>query len=234
MSAVLGFVTGLTLEADVIEKSVAKLLRAGQTLRPHHTLCLGMGPENAQQAGQRLSARGAQILVSFGCAGALVPNLEAGTLLLPTQLVHPTNPTIPVDTEQHAAWARSLTNHNIPFITAPLAGAGDVVASSKDKINLASLTKAHGVDMESYALAHWARQQGLGFLAARVIIDPLGQNLPEPLLHAVGWDGTLNMPLYWQTLAKHPELRPEAARLRAQSRRCLARLRQATQALLSL
>jgi adenosylhomocysteine nucleosidase len=233
MRDTLGFVTGLALEAAIVEKTAAKLRRKGLSVRPYHVLCLGMGPENAHRAAQELQALGAQTLVSFGCAGALAAGLEAGLLLLPTQLVHPEKASLGIDVHRHSALANSMSEQHIPFMTMALAGSADVVATPRDKRRLALQTGACAVDMESYTIAEYAVHSGLAFLAARVLIDPLDQHLPAPLLQAVGWDGRLDMALFWHTLVLHPELRAEAAQLRAQSRRCIARLRQAASALLS-
>src|ERR1700744_2876811 len=67
----IGFVTGLTAEAKLLEKT-GFLVAAG-----------GGWPEGAHRAAERLIGQGAEALVSFGLAGGLEPDARPGTLLVP-------------------------------------------------------------------------------------------------------------------------------------------------------
>ena len=65
-----GVVTGLAVEARLIEKAFVREPRAAPAL-----ICAGPGPERARAAAARLAAAGADTLVSFGLCGGLDPAL---------------------------------------------------------------------------------------------------------------------------------------------------------------
>jgi adenosylhomocysteine nucleosidase len=216
----IGLVTGLTIEADVIAKVAARL----GVPRTHQVRCDGMGPERASAAARALAGQGATLLVSFGCCGGLVPAARPGDLVLATAAVQDCGPRWPTQTLERLS---GLTAHR-----APIAATAHVVATPEDKAALAARTGAIAVDMESSAIAQAAQTAGLPFIVLRVVIDPVEQGLPPELLGAVSWDGGIDMAQHAQTLRMHPHLKPEARRLRAASRRCLASLRAAATALL--
>lgn len=149
----------------------------------------GMGAQAAQTAAEGLHRHGATALVSFGVAGALDPHLKPGDLVLP-ELIY-TGKELPVS----IAWRIRLQN----LLPADITVVGGILASSsvpltceKEKLDLAQVTGACAVDMESGAIAEVAAAAGIPFIAVRAIIDPVQFSPPAALLGAVYPDGGVN------------------------------------------
>ena len=127
----IGFVTGLTAEAKLLEKT-GFLVAAG-----------GGWPEGASHAALRLIGQGAEALVSFGLAGGLAPDALPGALLVPAAVVegeerYPCDP----------ALMTFLGGSNGAKI---LAGV-DIAATVAQKAALYGATRIGAVDLESAPL----------------------------------------------------------------------------------
>jgi len=181
--------------------------------------CAGMGPVNATAAAELLIAKGASQLLSWGCAAALDPSLQAGDLTLADRLLDANNEEIAVN----ADWL----DHCLPVLTGALADnrgqavlhigllteSTTIVTSGKAKKQLYSFTGALALDMESNAVAKVAQQHGLPFLAIRAIADPAGMGLPEAVVYATNADGEVSIGKLLQYLALHPAQLPDLIRL---------------------
>lgn len=135
----------------------------------------GIGHQRATAAAEALIADGATALASFGTAGALVPALGSGSLLLPAQ-VSDESRTFAADPDWRArlqrvlgreAEARALLSRKQPL------------CSPRDKAATAQRSGAVAVDMESAAVAAVAAAHGLPFLAVRVVVDELEHAVPQ-------------------------------------------------------
>ena len=120
----------------------------------------GVGAERAYRAGRRLLEAGATALVSWGTAGALVPELGPGALLLPRKVIGCDGTDFPVDSDWHQRVSERLPRE-LAVHMAPLADAAEPLLSAIDKSRLAQRSGADAADMESAALAALAREAGV-------------------------------------------------------------------------
>ena len=151
----------------------------------------GIGAENAKKASQLLHRQGATMLVSWGCAGALDPELSAGDLILPKQVCDGNN--IAIETSQ--GWNKQLQSLLSAVTTINgglLIQAPNMITSILQKQSLFNTTSAIAVDMESYSIAHYARENDLPFIACRAIADSAQTALPQPVIDAMDEQGRIN------------------------------------------
>ncbi len=146
------------------------------------TLLTGVGEAAARRAAQVVTAsRKTSLLVSWGTAGGLAPDLKPGTLVICTRIVD-------------AASGRRFDTppelvERLMKILAPLRAVRGVGLSVADAVTTrkakSALHEAHGcavTDMESAAIAICACEAGIPFLALRAVIDPAHSNLPTSAL----------------------------------------------------
>jgi adenosylhomocysteine nucleosidase len=183
MSSAIGFVTGLTAEARLLEKT-GFLVAAG-----------GGWPEGAYRAAERLIGQGAKALVSFGLAGGLAPGAAPGALLVPRAVAegadyYPCDPAL-------IAFLGGSTGDTI------LAGT-DIAATVAEKAALYGATRIGAVDLESGAVARVARAHGLPFAVLRAIADPASRTLPPAALVPLLPSGAIDLPRILRSVLANP------------------------------
>lgn len=203
-----GFVTGVRQEAKLVPPVFP-------------VLCSGANAKAAYAAARQLAQSGCDLLVSFGLAGALDPDLKPGTLLLPQSVIAP-------DGAVYACQPFGLAG----AVTLPLAGSDELVASVKAKAALFAKTKAASVDMESHEVARAAQEANLPFLVLRAVSDAASEALPEFLAAATAPDGSTRLLAILAGIAKSPGRLPSLFRLARASNLAFASLRQALTLLL--
>jgi adenosylhomocysteine nucleosidase len=152
-------------------------------------------PAGAEAAAERLVARGAEALISFGLAGGLKPGLRAGEIVVPAAVLE--------------AGTRHLTDpaisRRLGGLTAELMVAGHlVVADAAIKRRLFESTGAVAVDLESGAVARVAARHRLPFAVLRAICDPADRTLPPAALVALSGDGAIRGLRVLTSLLLHP------------------------------
>src|ERR1700722_7831070 len=180
---VIGFVTGLTAEAALLEKT-GFLVAAG-----------GGWPEGAYSAAERLVGQGAEALISFGLAGGLAPDAAPGALLVPRAVAEGAE-TYPCDPAL-IAFLGGATGETI------LAGT-DIAATVAQKAALYSAARIGAVDLESGAVARAARAHGLPFAVLRAIADPATRTLPPAALVPLKPSGAIDLPRILQSVLANP------------------------------
>ena len=143
----------------------------------------GIGSAAAQSAAHRLIAAGATSLVSWGMAGGLDPDLEAGAVCLPRVVLAADGTRF--DTAR--PWRESLTSTlaaRRKVESGNLFTAAQPVDTVDAKEKLYRKTGASAVDMESSAVAQVAQAHGLPFIAVRVIVDTARDQLPRAVARA--------------------------------------------------
>jgi nucleoside phosphorylase len=125
-------------------------------------------------------------LVSFGIAGGLEPELEAGTVIVSGEVV----------SERHhwaveSLYMRRLSDfaHSIGAIQGPVLGATSVLATRTEKKHAWVATRALAVDLESEIVARTATTLGIPFIVLRTIADTARRDLPPASLIPLGPDG---------------------------------------------
>jgi adenosylhomocysteine nucleosidase len=155
----------------------------------------GIGEARAAAGAARLiDAFAPQILISFGFAGGLVPNLGPGTIVIGTQLMVDGSPerryqTAPALVEEWwaAANAECFPAHRGTIVTVPR-----LVADPLSKAALAQRTGACAVDMESAGIVTVAQRAALPCGTLRAVVDTAEEVLPVASLGLIGQDGRVD------------------------------------------
>ena len=174
----------------------------------------GAGPENAAKAAQLLIEKGAERLISWGCAAALRTYLHPGDLIIPETL-HPE------DHEQFSQltigspWMQQVLVHLSPLkpYTGSLAESSTVVATASAKKILHKQTRAIALDMESIAVAKTAKKNNKDILVIRCIADPVNQDLPQAVCYALSPQGDIVLIKLLWFLLTHPKELPGLIKL---------------------
>lgn len=199
-----------TLTAKKIDKG-----RVGQLNDNILVICSGAGGENARFASELLVTQGANQLISWGCAAALVGSLRPGDLVLANSCVDADQVGFDLNNE---GWLMNVKGClgkclTMPTHTGKLAESKAIVASSHDKAQIGSATGAIALDMESAAIARVAQAHGLPFLSIRAIADPLSMDLPKAVSHALNDQGDVVLGKLLTYLLQHPAELPGLIRL---------------------
>lgn len=189
----IGIIVPLSQELKSITKKPVPLGEAFHLDQRLVLICSGMGQQAAQTAAQDLLNLGAEVLVSWGSATALAPDLKPGTLLLPERVrgkegIYPCDPSL----------QRSLASSLVPV--APfglnqemLYGAADLLYSVEQKKTLYQRAGTIAADMESAYIAAVALRAGMPFLAIRAVADSAKMALPQSIQAASSPDGSFDL-----------------------------------------
>lgn len=174
-----GFVVALAAEARAFGRPVA--LDGPRALACGHWLGVsGMGAERARPMALDLVSRGVQGLVSFGTCAGLAPGLAAGTLVC-ARVVRDEQ-----GTSYEASWPQALRDVLPACVpTDVLLSVSRPVCAVADKARLCARYGAWAADMESAAVARVACENGLPFVALRVVVDPFDASVPERLIEGL-------------------------------------------------
>ena len=143
----------------------------------------GMGRDAAERAARALVDAGVAALMTFGMAGGLDPTLEAGSVVLPCELI----------AADGSRFVASRTwRERVAAAVSPLraVSSGNLLTSARaidtaaDKSAAFHDTGAAAVDMESAAVAAIAFHHKLPFIAVRVIVDTAVDTLPRAVVNA--------------------------------------------------
>ncbi len=190
-------------------------LKSGECINvAHNTLVIlsGAGSAHASMATQKLIKKGAEQLISWGCAGALAPFLKAGDLLIPKSIL--TQDATQLATQQ--SWSKQIIStleSAIQCYDGSLFANDSVITLAEDKMHLYQTSKALAVDMESAALARVAQQAKVPFVVIRSIVDPADLDLPNAISHAMSDNGIVSIPKLVFYLCLHPVELPRLIKL---------------------
>ena len=199
---VAGVVAALDREARVLgaalETRAGIDVLAGGTLRA----VSGMGYAPAGMAARRLVEAGAAALVSWGMAGGLDPQLEAGSICLPREVVAPDGMRFATATAWRDALAASIASYR-PVAAGSLFTSMLALSDASSKAAARLETGALAVDMESSAIAEVAAASHLPFVAVRVIVDTAADEIPRSVIEA-GASGEVRIGRLLTGLARFP------------------------------
>jgi adenosylhomocysteine nucleosidase len=143
----------------------------------------GIGPTAARGAALRLLEAGATSLVSWGLAGGLDPDLEAGAVCVPREVIAADGSRLGTT----RSWRESLSSSLPPgrnLEGGPLLTALSALETTAAKDEARRRTGACAVDMESSAVAQVADDHGVPFIAVRVIVDTARDSIPAAVASA--------------------------------------------------
>lgn len=170
----------------------------------------GIGPRRTQRTLERITDVPFTAVLSVGCAGALIPGLAPGQLILApdvcmwsatgeAELVR-----FPID-HQLLSYARTAAcQAAIPAAEGSLFTSTSILFTPEDKAQQGRATGAVAVEMESGVHAAFAAARGLPFLALRVILDPVGMALPV-MKGLMGPEGNVRAFKAVSYVATHPQ-----------------------------
>lgn len=178
-------------------------------------------PTRARRSIDRMWTEGVRLLLSWGTAGALAPELRPGDLIVPDGVVLPVGRVLPFETERiPGAGGRSEDGVML------MAGATRPVLTAEGKAALRAETGAVAVDMESHLVAHAAEEAAFPAVAIRAIVDTAETEVPEFAFSSIGPDGRPRMGKLLMGLAAAPQRTGSLLRLRRDYRRALDALRE--------
>ncbi len=199
-------ITGLEAEARIAR-------RAGLP-----TVVAGGARETRAASIERVIAKGATGLISFGIAGGLHPKLQPGTVLLP-ETVHTEAGEAFVTDER---WRRRLLAHIPGAASGAIYGAEAVVARVAEKKALFDRTRAVAVDLESAAVARAAAGAGIPFVVLRTVADPAHRSLPKAATFGLTSEGKVAYGVVFGHLVRKPHQVPALLMIALQTRRALS------------
>lgn len=151
----------------------------------------GMGRAAAVSAAGALIDAGATSLVSWGLAGGLDPELQAGTICLPSMVVSRDGASFATDLH----WREILTaaiSQRLIVVSGKLLTSAVALEDVAAKAAAFGETGAVAVDMESAGVAEIAASNDLAFVAVRAIVDTAGDTLPRAVI-AAGTEGPVRL-----------------------------------------
>ncbi len=180
---VAGVVAALDREARTLGPSVQG--NAGFRVLADGTLraVSGMGCAAAGRAARGLIEAGARALISWGMAGGLDPDLQAGAVCIPREVVAPDG----MRFATAAAWRDALTASIAscrPLVSGALLTCTQPIAGVAAKAAARRESGAVAVDMESSAVAEVAAASHVPFMAIRVIVDTARDAIPAAVTAA--------------------------------------------------
>ncbi len=140
----------------------------------------GVGREAAAQATEdAIKIFRPQWIISAGFAGALMPQMRRGHILMATSIIdqhkHPLEIGFKID---------PAIVHATPSLhVGSLLTLDKLVRDREEKVQLAGEYHAAACDMETMAVAQACRRRQVGFLSVRVISDELDDRLPREVEH---------------------------------------------------
>lgn len=190
LAALEGETSGLRRRMALAPQSVAGLCGhayTGQYQRQSVILAsTGMGRQRAEASAMAVLAR-CQVttVLSIGFSGALAGQLDAGDLVLASELIgtEPAGNEIePAIYQPNQGLLRAATEAlnatSLHVVSGPTATTPGIITTPAGKQDLGRRTGTIAVDMESYWVARLASERGLPFLALRAISDAQKDCLP--------------------------------------------------------
>lgn len=210
----LGILTGLAKEAEIARR-ISPLVA-----------CSASDPARAERLARDLVSQGATVLLSFGIAGGLAPELATGDLVIGTA-VSTGVAAYACDPDLAARLASVLPG----AIYGDVWGGDVIVDTAAAKARLHRASGAVIVDLESAAVAVAATEAGLPFGVLRAVADPAAHGLPPAALVGLDAEGHPAIGPVLRALARSPGQLPALIRLGRQSSAAMAALLAAASAL---
>ena len=164
--------------------------------------------------------RGAAGIISFGIAGGLAPDLDAGDWVVGSG-VRTEHGNFPTD----RGWARALLEALPSAVHAEIVGTDTPIAEPEEKRRLHLRTGAVAVDTESHVAARIAAAHRIPFAACRAVIDPAHSVLPSAAMCGLRHDGTADVFAVLRSVVRQPSQLPALTRTALDARVAAAALR---------
>ncbi|MDA0806983.1 MAG: 5'-methylthioadenosine nucleosidase [Planctomycetota bacterium] len=168
----------------------------------------GMGYARARKATQAMiDAHAPKWILSSGFAGALLPTMKLGEIVMANEIVDQHGQQISINLTLASDEANGL-------YVGRILTADEMVRTVEEKKQLHEKHEAIAVDMESLAVAQVAAETKTGFMAVRVISDDMSADLPSEILSVIGDTGAVRVGAALTSLFKRPESLKDMLHLR--------------------
>jgi adenosylhomocysteine nucleosidase len=174
------------------------------------------------------AVRQASCLISFGISGALAPELQAGEVIVSTNVV----------ATDKQWWAEKRFRDRIADFArsigaeeGPVLGAQAILATAAQKSRAWRETRAVAVDLESDIVARIATSAGMPFVVLRSIADAAYRELPPAALIPLSEDGTPRLARVLASVLRQPGQLASLVRLAREARTALLALAEPARAL---
>lgn len=168
----------------------------------------GMGYARARKATQAMiDAHAPKWILSSGFAGALLPTMKLGEIVMANEIVDQHGQQIFINLTLASDEANGL-------YVGRILTADEMVRTVEEKKQLHEKHEVIAVDMESLAVAQVAAETKTGFMAVRVISDDMSADLPSEILSVIGDTGAVRVGAALTSLFKRPESLKDMLHLR--------------------
>ena len=206
----IGFITGLEKEAIILQKIVH--------YANSEIIWVGNKQGSAYTQANTLVKNGCEILISFGFAGALDPELSAGDLVIPKSVTDAECNIFRTDYNLYQKTSRHFSN-KFRISAGTLFGSETIIWDADEKRRLFNKYNTKIVDMESLGVARAASENNCSFLIVRSISDTANQKLPKESLKSIDLNNNIKIRNILIDLAKHPNELPSLLQLAKNSRK---------------
>ncbi len=184
----------------------------------------GIGPRRARQTIKEFTDTPLSAVLSVGCAGALIPELTAGQLVLAPALRMYTEEregqldTFGVDSRLFRAARDAAQQAGVATIEGGIVTSPRVLFTRQEKEKRGRETDCIAVEMESGVHATFAAERTLPFLVLRIILDSVDMAIP-PMRGVTTAEGKIRLSKAMAHIATHPQHLPFFIRLQQCRRR---------------
>jgi hopanoid-associated phosphorylase len=204
-----GIVVGLATEA-----------RIARALSPH-VRCAASRPTEAERHARELAKAGVSMLVSFGIAGGVDPDLKPGDLVVANQVITASGAFAALPDCATALGAR----------VGSIYGDTELMPDASYKCAVRAWTGALAVDMESGVVAAVAAEAGIPFVAVRAIADTAAEGLPPAALVPLDMAGRPRLAAVLASVAMQPSQIPGLIRVARETQAAMRTLDRAARIL---
>lgn len=182
---------------------------------------IGAGERNRTATLLAAAAGRMECLISFGIAGGLAPELEAGTVVVSGEVV-----------SERSHWAAELRHRrrlsefarSIGAVEGPVFGARSVLATQLGKQRVWATTRAIVADLESEIVARTATALGIPFIVLRTVADTAQRDLPPAALIPLRGNGRPHLSRVLAETLRRPSHLAEMIELARATRNALGAL----------
>jgi len=178
----------------------------------------GTGMSRARRATlSMLDAHRPRWIISTGFAGALVPDMKVGNIVVANEVVGLQGQSLKIDVGMDSNAERGLRVGRMLTVD-------QMVRTVVEKQDLAARTSAISVDMETLAVATACQEAKTRFMAVRTISDDLSADLPPEVLSLLGETGAVRLGAVFGSLWKRPSSIKDMWRMREHAMEAADRL----------
>ncbi|MCL2469823.1 MAG: hypothetical protein FWF24_06310 [Alphaproteobacteria bacterium] len=212
----IGVLCGLKSEAKIADRIPGVLVA-----------CSGAQALQAQKLVKQLADQGVRRLISFGLAGGLSPELQAGDLLLGVSVMA----TASGCWEADERWNKPLVGQLPDAFCVSFWGSDRTAFTAEEKNLVFRRTGCMAIDMESHIVARAAARYNIPFNIVRAVSDGATFSLPPAARVPLTKEGTIDRSGIWKSIKKQPLQIKDLVTLGLSTHRAMQALKRAVEVL---